>query len=74
MPLYEYRCPECGVKFEKIVARYSAPVPPCPSCGRNRAEKLISVPGGVGVTSDSGAGAACSSAASGACPKAAGFG
>jgi len=74
MPLYEYRCPECGVKFEKIVASYSTPVPPCPACGGAKADKLMSVPGGVGVSSGSTAGASCPSAASGACPKAVGFG
>lgn len=74
MPLYEYRCPDCGVKFEKIVPTASAPVPACPSCQGTRAEKLLSVPGGVGVSGGSSEGAACPSASSGACSKASSFG
>lgn len=74
MPLYEYRCPDCGVKYEKIVPNFSAPIPACPGCGGGRAEKLLSIPGGVGVASGPGAGASCPSAASGACSKASGFG
>ena len=73
MPLYEYRCPDCGVKFEKIVPSASSPVPACPSCGKENGEKLLSVPGSVGVAG-SDAGASCPSAASGACSKASGFG
>ena len=37
MPIYEYRCEECGAEFEKRVARVadSASVG-CPSCGQTR--------------------------------------
>lgn len=43
MPIYEYRCLECGEKFEKLV-RFSTPVSEikCPKCGGREVEKLIS--------------------------------
>ena len=34
MPIYEYRCGDCGTKFEKLVRRCSdADTQECPSCG-----------------------------------------
>jgi putative FmdB family regulatory protein len=50
MPIYEYRCSSCGIKYEKIVFNPSAAPPPrCPSCGSEQVEKLISAPGACGV-------------------------
>ena len=43
MPLYEYRCKQCGHQFEKIQS-FSAPEEKvCPTCG-GEVEKLISAP------------------------------
>jgi putative FmdB family regulatory protein len=43
MPLYEYQCTECGVRFEKI-QKFSDPlVDTCPTCG-GKVEKLLSAP------------------------------
>ena len=39
MPVYEYKCKECGEKFEKLV-KMDAEVR-CPKCG-GEVEKLIS--------------------------------
>ena len=43
MPIYEYRCDDCGTKFEKLVRR-SADVPglECPSCGKNHLTQELS--------------------------------
>ena len=41
MPIYDYRC-DCGVRFERLVAR-DAPTPPCPGCG-GEARKVPSRP------------------------------
>ena len=43
MPIYEYRCLECGEKFEKLV-RFGASTSEiqCPKCGGRKVEKLIS--------------------------------
>lgn len=65
MPIFEYRCKDCNLKFEKIVFNREAPPPSCPECGSNKVEKLISAPsmGGGGGESASygGGGGACSS-------------
>ena len=43
MPLYEYRCQQCGHQFEKIQS-FSAPEEKeCPVC-RGKVERLISAP------------------------------
>ena len=42
MPLYEYQCSACGVRFERI-QRFSDPlVEVCPSCGKGPVNKLLS--------------------------------
>lgn len=41
MPIYEYRCPECGHQFEQMM-RLSDPAPACPSCGTAEVRKLVS--------------------------------
>ena len=33
MPLYEYHCPQCGYRFEKIEKFNSEPDTACPKCG-----------------------------------------
>ncbi len=44
MPIYEYRCEDCGNKFEKLVRR-AADVPEieCPSCGQKHLRQELSV-------------------------------
>lgn len=43
MPIYEYRCEDCGTKFEKLVRRGpDAPEIECPSCGRNHLKQELS--------------------------------
>lgn len=42
MPIYEYRCADCGHEFEKLVRR--GIVPACPSCGAARVERRLSLP------------------------------
>lgn len=42
MPIYEYRCEECGHVFEEI-QRFSDPDPEkCPSCGSGEVGRIIS--------------------------------
>jgi len=43
MPCYDERCRDCGITFEAIVLSFSAPRP-CPECGSEDTEQLISVP------------------------------
>jgi putative FmdB family regulatory protein len=40
MPLYDFRCPGCGTRFEARVAVDARPS--CPACGAPDAERLLS--------------------------------
>jgi len=42
MPIYEYVCQDCGHEFEFLLRGDDKPV--CPSCGRQRLSKSMSVP------------------------------
>ncbi len=41
MPIYEYRCEECGKIFEKIQKGFDERTEPCPTCG-GQAGRIIS--------------------------------
>jgi len=43
MPIYEYACKACGHEFEEWQKLSDAPVRKCPSCGKRRVEKLVSM-------------------------------
>lgn len=58
MPIYEFECEQCGVRFEELVAA-DAGAPPCEACGSARTRRLISnvsppgrQPRGAAVRSD----------------------
>ena len=42
MPIYEYVCRDCGHEFEWLMRGDEKPE--CPSCGRTRLTKQLSVP------------------------------
>ena len=46
MPMYDYRCKNCGEKFEELV--FSSSIPDedvtCPNCNENKSERLLSAP------------------------------
>jgi len=43
MPLYEYRCKECGFEFEKMMSfSQSDKLPECPSCKSQDTRKQMS--------------------------------
>ena len=42
MPIFEYRCRECGNDFEAIVKSSTTPMV-CKSCGSKKVEKQLSV-------------------------------
>ena len=44
MPIYEYACLDCGREFEELIR--GAERPACPSCGRGRVERRMSVSAG----------------------------
>lgn len=43
MPIYEYKCKSCDDVFEVLILRPSDAPQPCPKCGREDTEKLLSV-------------------------------
>lgn len=55
MPLYEYRCVQCGQVFEKLVR---SPLVEqelaCPCCGASEIKRLVSLCGVSGGARDSG--------------------
>jgi putative FmdB family regulatory protein len=42
MPIYEYRCDECGKRSTSLLPSYSSPDPPCPHCGKPSLHRLVS--------------------------------
>ncbi len=44
MPLYEYRCENCGRTFELIQKFSDPPAEHCPNCGKGPVHKLLSSP------------------------------
>ena len=41
MPIYEYTCDDCRTEFELLIRGQEKPV--CPSCGRSRLTRSLSV-------------------------------
>jgi putative FmdB family regulatory protein len=45
MPIYEYRCGECGFQKEYMRRMSDAPLTDCPQCGKRSFNKLVSAAG-----------------------------
>lgn len=45
MPIYEYRCQDCGHELEKLQRMSDAPLVDCPACEQPALKKLISAAG-----------------------------
>lgn len=70
MPLYEYRCENCGQEFEKMLRfDQSDELPACPICQSADTHKRISVfssrGGGGAISTSSSASSSCSSSRGG---------
>ena len=51
MPLYEYRCKECGHLFEKMISFSQADkLPECPNCKGSETQKMVSMFASKGTT------------------------
>ncbi|MHB1133768.1 MAG: FmdB family zinc ribbon protein [Chloroflexota bacterium] len=51
MPLYEYKCANCGTQFERLVRMAGADGQvECPNCGSAEAKRLVSLFGWSGAT------------------------
>ncbi|NLW30118.1 MAG: zinc ribbon domain-containing protein [Fibrobacter sp.] len=49
MPIYEYKCKECGKEFEELVPIGIDKNPSCPSCSSENTEKKFSIFGSLGA-------------------------
>jgi putative FmdB family regulatory protein len=60
MPIYEYRCVDCG-RVSEILYRQGTEetLPACPHCGSHRMERIISAPGSIVMGGSSRPGATC---------------
>lgn len=45
MPIYEYRCTDCGCEQEVLRKISDAPLTTCPQCGKESFSKQLSAPG-----------------------------
>ena len=43
MPIYDYRCDECGHRFSAVQSFNDAPLDKCPNCGK-KPRRLIAAP------------------------------
>ena len=60
MPIYEYRCSDCGDDFERFLrSMFSKETITCPSCGSEHVNKAFSL---FGSTSSSASGASSAAA------------
>ncbi|MDR2421761.1 MAG: zinc ribbon domain-containing protein [Deltaproteobacteria bacterium] len=78
MPIYEFKCAQCGREFETLVVKAREKIN-CPDCGFDRCDKLLSSfrsLGGSKGSDDSGGGYASSGSGCGSCsaPSCAGCG
>ena len=55
MPIYEYRCDECGKKSSALLPSFSSPDPVCPHCGKPALRRLVSTFATVSSGDDGGA-------------------
>jgi len=68
MPIYEYRCSECGTDFEKFVSGQVSVE--CPSCQSPKVTRTLSVFGvktASGFVASAGGGGACCAAGGCSC-------
>jgi putative FmdB family regulatory protein len=42
MPIYEYRCEDCGKRSSALLGSFSSPDPACPHCGKRALRRLVS--------------------------------
>lgn len=63
MPIYEYRCPDCDHRFQRLLPMTSSDKgPACPRCGSERVERLVSSFASTSGSGGSSAGRSCGSA------------
>lgn len=63
MPIFEFKCPDCGKEFERLVFGSDDEAVSCPSCGCPETTRILSVFSCSGP--DSGSGSSCGKSHSG---------
>ncbi len=65
MPLYEYKCSDCEIKFDALRAMSAADVPiACPQCDSENTNRMISLFSAIGSNGViAGSGSSCGSCA-----------
>ncbi|HOB90544.1 MAG: zinc ribbon domain-containing protein [Bacillota bacterium] len=66
MPIFEYKCNQCGNKFEKLVRSSNEQIA-CPSCNSEDVRKLFSTFAAHGTASGSSGCASCSGGSCSTC-------
>ena len=59
MPIYEYRCQQCGESFNhrfRTLTAAAEGTPPCPACGADGAQRLVSSVAALGGAAGGGGG------------------
>lgn len=67
MPIFEYRCSECGNVFEELRDAGSESAPSCPKCGSKKVNKMISRFAAKGADGFRIQGNSCGSCSGGSC-------
>jgi putative FmdB family regulatory protein len=66
MPIYDFRCVQCGTTFEELVRSTTRDDEvTCPECGGKQAERQIGAPSVLGASSSRGGGGCSAPAGSG---------
>jgi len=47
MPIFEYKCSDCGTVFEKLISGNISKTFDCPNCSSDNTDKKLSVFGGI---------------------------
>lgn len=66
MPIFEYKCNDCGEEFEELVSGQNPDIA-CIKCNSKNINKKFSVFGMSGVEKQVSSGASCSSCSSSSC-------
>ncbi len=61
MPLFKYRCRDCGEEFEELVSFDKSNDMECPQCGSRQTEKLVSAFATIGGSSSGSTSGSCGS-------------
>tara|TARA_B100000029_G_scaffold12909_2_gene13501 strand:- start:9704 stop:9916 length:213 start_codon:yes stop_codon:yes gene_type:complete len=59
MPIFDYKCNNCCVKFEELILSKNDEPAKCPFCKNSKIEKIMSVPAAFSLQSETKSESAC---------------